>query len=230
MGPLFQAFPDALRMFFSWNREVMDIVGLSFRVSTLSTFLASLMSIPLGLCLFLSRFRGKPFLLQVVNSLMAMPTVVIGLLVYGVLSRQGPLGPLGLLYTPGAIVIGEVIMALPIITALTYAAFEGLDPRVRRTALTLGATLWSSSWVMIREARYALLAAVGAGFGRVLSEVGSALMVGGNIRGYTRTMTTAIALETSKGEFSQALFLGMLLLVLALSINVLVRKSLRRRS
>lgn len=230
MGPFFDAFPEALKMFYSWNREVMDIVGLSFRVSTVSTFLASLMCIPLGLFLYLSRFRGKPIVLQVINSLMAMPTVVVGLMVYGVLSRQGPLGSLGLLYTPGAIVIGEVVMAVPIITALTHAAFEGLDPRVRRTALTLGANLWHSSWVMIREARYALLAAVAAGLGRVLSEVGSALMVGGNIRGYTRTMTTAIALETSKGEFAQALFLGILLLALALSINVFVRKSLQRRS
>ncbi|MEW6439531.1 MAG: ABC transporter permease [bacterium] len=230
MEVLAQSLPDAVRGFAAGEREVLEIIGLSFRVSTASTLVASLLSVPAGLLLFLGRFPGKSLVLQVVNALMAMPTVVVGLLVYGVLSRQGPLGSLGLLYTPEAIVIGEVIMALPIITALTHAAFEGLDPRVRRTALTLGANLWHSSWVMVREARYALLAAVAAGFARVVSEVGSALMVGGNIRGYTRTMTTAIALETSKGEFAQALLLGVLLLALALSINVFVRSSLKRRS
>jgi len=167
--------------------------------------------------------------IQIVNSLMAVPTVVVGLWVYGLLSRQGPLGKLGLLYTPAAIVIGEIIMALPVITALTYAAFEGLDPRIRRTALTLGAGPWHVSLAMIREARYALLAAVAAGFARVISEVGSALMVGGNIRGYTRTMATAIALETSKGEFARAMALGFLLLGLALCANLFVRKALQRR-
>lgn len=212
-----------------FDQEMLGIVGLSFRVSVLSTAIASFLSVPAGLVLFLGRFRWKILAIQVVNSLMAIPTVVVGLFVYALLSRQGPLGGLGLLYTPAAIVIGEIIMALPIITALTYAAFEGLDPRVRRTAVTLGAGPWHASWAMIHEARYALLAAVAAGFARVISEVGSALMVGGNIRGYTRTMTTAIALETSKGEFARAMILGLVLLSLALTINLFVRKALQRR-
>ncbi len=213
-----------------FDRELLGIMGLSFRVSVLATAIASFLSVPAGLVLFLGRFRWKTLAIQVVNSLMAVPTVVVGLFVYALLSRQGPLGGLGLLYTPGAIVVGEVIMALPIITALTYAAFEGLDPRVWRTAVTLGAGPWHASWAMIREARYAVLAAVAAGFARVISEVGSALMVGGNIRGYTRTMTTAIALETSKGEFVRAMILGVVLLGLALSINLFVRKALQRRA
>ena len=156
------------------------------------------------------------------NTLLALPTVVIGLIVYSLISRRGPLGIFGLLYTPSAMIIGQFILAIPIIIALTHSAVQGIDKRVRNTALTLGATEAQSAWTVIKEARYAVLAAVITGFGRVIAEVGAAMMLGGNIKGSTRVMTTAIALETAKGEFGFAIALGIILLFVAFSINILL--------
>ena len=153
---------------------------------------------------------------------MALPTVVIGLIVYSLISRRGPLGVFGLLYTPSAMIIGQFILAVPIIIALTHSAVQGIDKRVRNTALTLGATESQSAWMVIKEARYAVLAAVITGFGRVIAEVGAAMMLGGNIKESTRVMTTAIALETAKGEFGFAIALGIILLFVAFSINILL--------
>ncbi len=152
---------------------------------------------------------------------MALPTVVVGLLVYSLTSRQGPLGPLELLFTPKAMIIGQFILAAPIIVALTISATQAIDPRVKITAMTLGAGPLRTAVTVLSEARFALMAAVVAGFGRVIAEVGCALMVGGNIRGYTRTMTTAIALETAKGEFAFGLALGFILLAVAFFVNIL---------
>jgi tungstate transport system permease protein len=154
---------------------------------------------------------------------MAIPTVVIGLFVFSFISRQGPLGVLGLLFTPAAMVVGQFLLATPIVVALSYAAIQGIDPRVKMTALTLGARSHQVIITLLLEARFAIIAAVIAGFGRVIGEVGSAMMLGGNIRGYTRTISTAIALETSKGEFSLGLALGMILLTVALSVNIALR-------
>jgi tungstate transport system permease protein len=156
------------------------------------------------------------------NSLMAMPTVVIGLLVYGFLSRQGPLGSLGLLFTPRAIVIGLTILATPVIGNYAVSAIQAADERILPTALTLGASNLQSLFQLAREVRFGLMAAIIAGFGRVVSEVGVAMMLGGNIRMYTRTMTTAIALETSKGDFAIGLALGLILIVVALSVNLVL--------
>ncbi len=150
---------------------------------------------------------------------MALPTVVVGLFVYGFISRRGPLGSLGLLFTPTGVVIGEVILAWPIITNLTVAAVKGLDPRLFRTCKTLGANRFQESWMIFREGRFGIMAAVVAGFGRVIAEGGVAMMLGGNLTWYTRTMTTAIALETSKGEFALGLALGIVLLSVALAVN-----------
>jgi tungstate transport system permease protein len=155
---------------------------------------------------------------------MALPTVVVGLLVYSLISRQGPLGPLELLFTPKAMVIGQFILATPIIVALTISATQAIDPRVKITAMTLGAGPLRTAVTVLSEAKFALMAAVVAGFGRVIGEVGCALMVGGNIRGYTRTMTTAISLETAKGEFAFGLALGFILLTVAFVVNILLHR------
>ncbi len=155
--------------------------------------------------------------------MLAFPTVVVGVIVWGLLTRPGPLGGAGLLYTWWAIVVAEVVLAAPIAAALTAAAVQGVDPRVRRTALTLGASPWRTHLAVARHARFALLAAVVVAFGRVLAEVGAAMIVGGNIRHHTRTLTTAVALATSQGDFALAMALGLVLLALALTVNVLLQ-------
>jgi tungstate transport system permease protein len=167
-----------------------------------------------------SRFWGRRAALTVVNTALAFPTVVVGLLLYGLLSRRGPLGGLGWLYSWRAIVLGDVVLALPIAAALSAAAVQGVDPRIRRTAETLGAGAWRAAWAVAREARFALAAVITAAFGHVVAEIGSAMIVGGNVRGQTRTLTTAVALYTSQGDFGFALALGVILLALALLVNI----------
>ncbi|HEY7745535.1 MAG TPA: ABC transporter permease, partial [Desulfuromonadales bacterium] len=152
--------------------------------------------------------------------LMALPTVVVGLVLYGFLSRQGPLGVWGFLFTPVAMIIGQIVLSVPIVANYTVAAVAGADPRIMNTALTLGAGRLRAAWQLLLEVRFGVMAAVVAGFGRVIAEVGVAMMLGGNIRGYTRTMTTAIALETSKGEFAFGLALGLVLMTVALFVNL----------
>jgi tungstate transport system permease protein len=154
------------------------------------------------------------------NTFLAFPTVVVGLIVYSLISRRGPFGALGLLFTPTAMIIGQFILAIPIIIALTHSAVQGIDKKVKKTALTLGATEIQSAWAILTEARYAILEAITFAFGRVISEVGAAIMLGGNIKGSTRTMTTAISFETSKGEFGFGIALGVILLIIALIINI----------
>jgi tungstate transport system permease protein len=213
-----------------FDPETWEIVGLSFRVSLIATAVAALLSIPLGLAVAAREFRGKRQVVTLMNTLLSLPTVAVGLLVYFLISRSGPLGELELLFKPAAIIIGQVILALPVITALTHGAVAGVDPRVRSTALTLGAGRYRADLAVLAESRTGILAAVAAGFGRVISEVGSAIMVGGNILGETRTITTAIALETSKGEFDRSAVLAVVLLAVALGVNVLVHRLLLRRS
>jgi len=212
----------AFQLIFSLDREIFNIVLLSLRVSLTAIVLASFLGIPLGFLMALKDYWGKKFTIALVNTLLALPTVVVGLIVYSIISRRGPLGVFGLLYTPSAMIIGQFILATPIIIALTHSAIQGIDRRVRSTALTLGATEIQSAWTVIKEARYAVIAAVITGFGRIIAEVGAAMMLGGNIRGSTRVMTTAIALETSKGEFGFGIALGIILLFIAFSINILL--------
>ena len=181
--------------------------------------LAALIAIPTGITIALNEFRGKQFLQQILNTLMAMPTVVIGLLLYGLFTRQGPMGDLGLLYTPAAVVIAECILILPIILNLTIVAVQSSDKRLVPTLKSLGANKIQLATEVLGETRFAVIAAVVAGFGRAIGEVGAAMMLGGNIEGFTRTMTTAIALETSKGEFEFGLALGLLLLIIAFVVN-----------
>jgi tungstate transport system permease protein len=222
MEYIVEGIRHALRLIFSLDSEIFGIVLLSLKVSTIAILLSSLAGVPVGFFIGASEFWWKKLLVTIFNTLMAFPTVVVGLLVYSFISRQGPLGPLGLLFTPRAMVIGQFILATPIIVALTISATQGIDPRVKLTAMTLGAGPLRTALTILSEARFALMAAVVAGFGRVIAEVGCAMMVGGNIRGYTRTMTTAIALETAKGEFAFGLALGFILLVVAFSVNILL--------
>jgi len=219
---IIEGIQKAFQLIFSLDREIFNIVLLSLRVSLTAIILASLVGIPLGFLMAVKDYWGKRLTVALVNTLLALPTVVVGLIVYSLISRRGPLGVFGLLYTPSAMIIGQFILATPIVIALTHSAVQGIDRRVRNTALTLGATEIQSAWTVIKEARYAVLAAVITGFGRVIAEVGAAMMLGGNIKGSTRVMTTAIALETAKGEFGFSIALGIILLLIAFSINILL--------
>jgi tungstate transport system permease protein len=205
------------------DTEVFGIAALTLKVAVVATTIACAAGLPLGYFLATRRFWGRRAALTMVNTALAFPTVVVGLLLYGLLSRRGPLGGLGWLYTWQAIVVGDVLLALPIAAALSAAAIQGVDPRIRRTAETLGAGPGRTAWTVAREARFALAAVITAAFGQVVAEIGAAMIVGGNIRGQTRTLTTAVALYTSQGDFGLALALGILLVVLALVVNVVLQ-------
>jgi tungstate transport system permease protein len=202
------------------DAEVLGIALLTLKIALLATTVACGLGIPLGFALAARPFWGRRAALALANTALAVPTVVVGLLLYAALSRRGPLGGLGWLYTWQAIAIGDILLALPIAVALSAAAVQGVDPRVRRTAQTLGAGRWRTGWTVAREARFALAAVITAAFGHVVAEIGSAMIVGGNIRGATRTLTTAVALTASQGDFGLALALGAVLLALALIVNV----------
>ena len=222
MDFIIEGIQKAFQLVFSLDREIFNIALLSLKVSLTAVGLASLLGVFLGFLMAMKDYWGKRFSLALVNTLLALPTVVIGLIVYSLISRRGPLGVFSLLYTPSAMVIGQFILATPIIIALTHSAVQGIDRRVRDTALTLGATEIQCAWIVIKEARHAILTAIIAAFGRVIAEVGAAIMLGGNIKGSTRVMTTAIALESTKGEFGFAIALGVILLLIAFSINILL--------
>ena len=202
-----------------FNPEVFQITLLSLQISGLATLLSLLIGLPFGTLLALSNFRGRSLLLSLVNTGMGLPPVVVGLFVAMLLWRSGPLGMLNLIYTPTAIVIAQVIIAAPVVSGLTTAALQSLDPRYRLQLLGLGASRWQMIWELWREARLPLLAALMAGFGAVISEIGASMMVGGNIRFQTRVLTTAIVLETGKGNFGMASGLAILLLVITFLIN-----------
>jgi tungstate transport system permease protein len=220
VGSIAESLRTAIALILSGDRDVMSAVETSLSVAIWSVLFASVIGIPIGIAVALGKFPMKRAVRVVLNSLMAMPTVVIGLLAYGLLSRQGPLGFLGLLFTPRAIVIGQTILAIPIVANYTVSAMQGADARILPTALTLGASSVQSMVQLAHEVRFGIMAAIIAGFGRVISEVGVAMMLGGNIRFFTRTMTTAIALETSKGEFAFGLALGVILMAVSFAINV----------
>src|ERR1051325_8590354 len=202
------------------DTEVYGIALLTFKVALTATVVACALGLPFGFMLATKPFWGRRAALTVVNTALAFPTVVVGLLLYGLLSRRGPLGGLGRLYTCEATVIGDVLLALPVAAALSAAAVQGVDPRIRRTAQTLGAGPWRTAWTVAREAGFALAAVITAAFGHVSADIGSTMIVGGNIRGQTRTLTTAVALYTEQGDFGLALALGIILLLLALMVNV----------
>ena len=198
MGYLTDSFITAIALVFSFDREVQLAVWTSLYTSGVSILFAAMVGIPAGLWLGIQRFRGRRLMITLLNTMMALPTVVVGLVLFGVFSRQGPAGSLGLLFTPWAMIAGQVVLGTPIVANYVLAAVSGSDPRIMDTVFTLGATRFQASIQLLKEIRFGVMAAVIAGFGRVISEVGVAMMLGGNIRGSTRTMTTAIALETSK--------------------------------
>lgn len=228
MAYFLEALQGALALILSFDPQIWFIVWTSIRVSIVAVLLASLAGIPLGLLVALKDFRGKALLTQVLDTLMALPTVVVGLFLYGMFTRNGPLGGLEILYTPWAIIIGEAVLILPIVWNLTLTAIRSTDPRLLLTCRALGASWAQQSRIILSEARIAVMAAVVMGFGRAIGEVGVAMMLGGNIEGYTRTMTTAIALETSKGEFELGLALGLVLLTVAFIVNGMLQ-GLKRR-
>lgn len=212
----------AIGLLTSLDRDVYGAVWVTLWVGVWSIALAALMGVPLGLLVGLCRFPLRSTVVTLLNTLMALPTVVVGLVVYGLISRQGPLGELGLLFTPQAMMLGQTLLAIPIVANYTLNTIQGADPRIMPTALSLGGTRLQGMLLLISEVRFGIMAALIAGFGRVISEVGVAMMLGGNIRDYTRTMTTAIALETSKGEFGFGLALGLVLMGVALLVNLLL--------
>ena len=214
-----EALWQACQLIIGLDSELLIIVWTSLVVAGTATLSAAVVGIPVGLTVALKSFRGKQALFLLLNTLMALPTVVVGLFFYGLLSHSGPLGDLGLLFTRTGIAVGLFVLVLPMMANLTIAAIQGLDPRVFLTCKALGATPAQQALMIVKEARFAVMAAIVVGFGRVISEVGIAMMLGGNIKGFTRTMTTAIALETSKGEFQLGLALGMILLAVALAVN-----------
>lgn len=213
-------FRTALSLIFSLDHDVLTAVWTSVDAAGWSTLFASLIGVPTGLLIAMTKFPCKRAVITLLNTLMAVPTVVIGLVIWGIISRQGPLGGFGLLFTLKAIIIGQTVLAIPIVANYTVGAVKGADFRIVPTALTLGATRIQGITQLTREVRFGIMAAIIAGFGRVISEVGVAMMLGGNVLNFTRTMTTAIALETSKGEFAFGLALGMILMTVALGINL----------
>ncbi len=221
MALLVDSLRSALLLIASFDHELVMIVGCSLYVSGMATLIASVIGLPLGFVITLTSFPGKRLTITCLNTLLALPTVVIGLLVYSFISRKGILGSLDLLYTQTAMIIGQIILIVPVVATLTIAAINRIDKRYRLTALTLGANRYQMAWVIFREARFGVIAAVIAAFGRVIAEIGISMMLGGNAKGFTRTMTTAMALEYDKGEFILAVALGFILMGFAFGINLL---------
>lgn len=219
MLEIWQGFVRAIELIVSLDPEVLEIAGRSLRISGTSCVLASLICLPLGGLIHFHNFPGKRLLINIIQTLFSLPTVLVGLLVFILLSQAGPLGRLGLLFTPTAMVIGQMILISPVLLGLTISALKGVAKELLDTALSLGASSTQLNLLVLREARYSIMAAVIMAFGRAISEVGCAMMVGGNIRGFTRVITTAISLETSKGDVELSLALGIILLFLALIVN-----------
>ncbi|MBN2059242.1 MAG: ABC transporter permease [Deltaproteobacteria bacterium] len=211
---------SAFLLIIALDREMLEIIKVSLNVSTVSTIVASLIGIPVGIYISLNEFPAKRLVITILNTLLALPTVVIGLFVYSFISRRAIFGPLDLLYTQKAMIIGQIILIVPIVTIFTVSAVSRIDDRYRKTALTLGANALQTARVIIREARFSIVAAIIMAFGRVIAEVGISMMLGGNAKGFTRTMTTAMALEYDKGEFVLSVALGIVLLLITFVINV----------
>ncbi|MDH3566175.1 MAG: ABC transporter permease [Desulfobacteraceae bacterium] len=220
MNFLTDSFLSAVLLIWTLDHNLFEIIGVSLKVSSISTLIAGLAGVPSGFLIAFSEFRGKRLVITILNTLLALPTVVIGLFVYAFISRRGVFGTYDLLYTQKAIIIGQVILIIPIVTTLTISAVSRIDDRYRKAALTLGANLLQTARVIIREARFAIIAAIVMAFGRVIAEVGISMMLGGNAKGFTRTMTTAMALEYDKGEFVLSVALGLVLLGVSFAVNI----------
>ncbi len=228
MTEIWGGLTKAIELLISLDPEVMEVVGRSLGISGTACLLASLICLPLGSLIHFHHFRGKRALINIIQTLFSVPTVLVGLLILVLFSRAGPLGEFGILFTPPVMVIGQMILIIPLLLGLTISALSGVSREIVDTATSLGASGFQAVLLVLKEARYAVLAAVIMGFGRAISEVGCALMVGGNIRGATRVITTSIALETSKGELALAIALGIILLSLALIINIVLNRLQQR--
>lgn len=228
MTEIWQGLLKAVDLIITLDPEVVEIVWRSLSISVTATFLASLVCLPLGSMIHFFRFPGKRTLINIIQTFYSIPTVVIGLFVFILFSRAGPMGGLNLLFTPAVMVIGQMVLVTPILLGLIISALSGVDKALVDTARSLGASGFQTSLIVLREARFAAIAAVIMGFGRAISEVGLALMVGGNIRGFTRVITTAISLETSKGDLELSLALGMILIIIALAINFALNRIQQR--
>ncbi len=228
MTEIWRGFIKAVELIVSLDAEVLEIAGRTLRISLTSTLLASIICIPLGSLIHFRNFFGKRMLINIIQTLFSIPTVIVGLFVFVLFSRAGVLGDLGLMFTPTTMVIAQVILISPILIGLTISAFSAIDKAIVDTAISLGANGFQTALVVLRESRYAILSAVIMGFGRAISELGAAMMVGGNIRGFTRIITTAISLETAKGQLELSIALGMILLSLALVINIILNRLQQR--
>jgi len=220
VSSILEGFGKAFSLILHLDAVLLAIIVLSLKVSGSALVIATLLGLPLSAFFGFKRFPLKGVMISVLNTFMGLPPVVVGLFVYLLLSRSGPLGFMALLYTPTAMIIAQCILAFPIVTSLSHSAIISVDPIIKQASRTLGATPFQASLTIIREARYGIISAVIAAFGRVMAEVGAILIVGGNIAGFTRVMTTTIALETDKGNFELALALGIILLSISLLINL----------
>jgi tungstate transport system permease protein len=228
MDVIWQALQDAFNLLFSGDAETFEIIGLSLRISLTATLIAFALGLPLGMLLAFGRFRGRRLALATVHTGMGMPPVVVGLIVTVALWRSGPLGSLDMLYTPSAMIVAQAAIGTPLVAGISAAALQQVDPDFRVQMQALGASRLRSLWAVAVEARLPLLAAVMAGFGAAVSEVGAAMMVGGNIAGETRVLTTAAVLETSKGNLALAVALGLILLLLAFLVNLVLTLAQQR--
>jgi tungstate transport system permease protein len=228
MDLILEGIKKAFWLLITFDPEVMSITFLSLQVSGSATLISLFIGISIGTTVALSKFPGRRIVVSLINTGMGLPPVVVGLFVTIFLWRNGPLGFLGVLYTPGAMIIAQTVIATPIVMGITLAAIQQLPQKLRLQILALGATRLQMVWILIREARLPLLAAVMAGFGGVISEVGASIMVGGNIKGYSRVLTTATVMETSRGNFEIAIALGIILLLLAYLINLILTQIQQR--
>lgn len=219
MDPIISGFVKAFSLIFHLDKELLEIIFLSLQVSGLALIIATAIGLLSGAVIGLKTFHGRDFIISVLNTFMGLPPVVVGLFLYLILSRSGPLGFMGLLYTPSAMVTAQTILAFPIVASLSHSAIVSVDPIIKQASMTLGATPLQTTMTIMKEARYGIMSGIIAAFGRVMAEVGAILIVGGNIAHYTRVMTTTIALETDKGNFELALALGIILLAISLMIN-----------
>ncbi len=228
MNEFLQGFIKAFELIVTLDPEVMEIAGLSLRISVTATLLATLICLPISSVIHFNRFIGKRILLNLIQTFYSIPTVVVGLFVFIFFSRIGPLGVFNLMFTPTVMIIGQMILVIPILLGLTISALSGVDKAISDTARSLGASSFQTVVIVLKEARFAVMAAILLAFGRAISEVGLALMVGGNIRGFTRVLTTAISLETSKGDIELSIALGIILILIALIINIVLNRIQQR--
>ena len=229
MTELWNALVRAFELIFTFDTEVMQIAGRSLQFALTSTAIGSAICIPLACLIHFKQFWGKKFItVGIIQTLYSVPTVAVGLFVFVFISRAGPLGGFGWLFTPTAIVIGQVLLITPVLLGLTISALSGMDKAIPDTARSMGASGLQMTVLVLKEARYAVMAAVILAFGRAISEVGVSLMVGGNIRGFTRVLTTAISLETSKGDLELSMALGIILIFIALVVNIIMNRIWQR--